>query len=183
MSEEIIIRHCSPTLAGIKTGNLVGVKYSSYRDMIDDISSINRKLSCKGLRAIPLNYLNNTAQIYIYRPKKLVRDLNHSLAKEILEDRGYTYDCPDRCICQLAKNFKCNKEFPHEIGLFLGYPPEDVKGFIDNKSSNFKLCGNWKVYGDAKKAEKTFSQYKKCKRIYLEQYYKGKTVSQLTVAG
>ena len=25
-------------------------------------------------------------------------------------------------------------EFPHDIGLFLGYPPEDVLGFITNKA-------------------------------------------------
>ena len=25
-------------------------------------------------------------------------------------------------------------EFPHEVGLFLSYPPEDVKGFIDHRA-------------------------------------------------
>ena len=29
-------------------------------------------------------------------------------------------------------------EFPHEVGLFLSYPPEDVKGFIDHRANNFK---------------------------------------------
>ena len=32
-------------------------------------------------------------------------------------------------------------EFPHEVGLFLGYPPEDVKGFIDHRANNFKCAG------------------------------------------
>ena len=29
-------------------------------------------------------------------------------------------------------------EFPHEVGLFLSYPPEDVKGFIDHRANDFK---------------------------------------------
>ena len=36
-------------------------------------------------------------------------------------------------------------EFPHEVGLFLSYPPEDVKGFIDHRANNFKCAGLWTV--------------------------------------
>lgn len=43
-------------------------------------------------------------------------------------------------------------EFPHEVGLFLSYPPEDVKGFIDHRANDFKCAGLWKVYGDEEKA-------------------------------
>ena len=32
---------------------------------------------------------------------------------------------------------------PHEVGLFLSYPPEDVKGFIDHRASGFKSAGLW----------------------------------------
>ena len=42
-------------------------------------------------------------------------------------------------------------EFPHEVGLFLSYPPEDVKGFIDHRASGFKCAGLWKVYGNEEK--------------------------------
>ena len=34
-------------------------------------------------------------------------------------------------------------EFPHEVWLFLSYPPEDVKGFIDHRASGFKCAGLW----------------------------------------
>lgn len=36
--------------------------------------------------------------------------------------------------------------FPHEIGLFLSYPPEDVRGFIEHKGHESKCEGCWKVY-------------------------------------
>ena len=32
-------------------------------------------------------------------------------------------------------------EFPREVGLFLSYPPEDVKGFIDHRANDFKCAG------------------------------------------
>ena len=75
------------------------------------------------------------------------------------------------------------EEFPHEIGLFLGYPPEDVYGFIENKADGFKCVGCWKVYGDARAAQKTFARYKKCSDIYAVQYANGRSIERLTVAG
>ena len=39
-----------------------------------------------------------------------------------------------------------NGDFPHEIGLLLGYPPEDVIGFIENRGQNPLYIGYWKVY-------------------------------------
>ena len=74
-------------------------------------------------------------------------------------------------------------EFPHEVGLFLGYPPEDVEGFIENKARSCKLTGYWKVYSDEEKAKKIFAKYSKCTRVYTEQYADGKTIERLTVAG
>ena len=41
------------------------------------------------------------------------------------------------------KTFKGDEsgELPHEVGLFLSYPPEDVKGFIDHRANDFKCAG------------------------------------------
>ena len=35
---------------------------------------------------------------------------------------------------RLIKRLNEDAEFPHEIGLFPGYPPEDVRGFIENRA-------------------------------------------------
>ena len=74
-------------------------------------------------------------------------------------------------------------EFPHEVGLFLSYPPEDVKGFIDNHAANFKCAGVWKVYGDEQRARQTFEKYKKCTQIYCDLWRSGSGLEQLAVAG
>ena len=72
--------------------------------------------------------------------------------------------------------------FPHEIGLFLGYPVEDVLGFIENAGQNCKCCGCWKVYCNECEAVRTFARYKKCRDIYKRLWQEGRSVLQLTVA-
>ena len=73
-------------------------------------------------------------------------------------------------------------EFPHEVGLFLSYPPEDVKGFIENRAANAKCTGVWKVYGDEQQAQQTFDRYKKCTQTYCERWRSGVKLDRLAVA-
>ena len=68
------------------------------------------------------------------------------------------------------------------MGLFLSYPPEDVKGFIDHRANNFKCAGLWKVYGDEEKARSLFEKYRKCTEIYCALWQSGFKLEQLAVA-
>lgn len=73
-------------------------------------------------------------------------------------------------------------DFPHEVGLFLSYPPEDVKGFINHCANDFKCAGLWKVYGNEEKARSLFAKYKKCTEIYCALWQSGSKLEQLAVA-
>ncbi len=182
MSDEIIVSHCSPTLAGIKTANIFSAEYESKKSVMAELKNLNSVLSPKGLEAVALSFGKKRALIYIYRPARLARDLSDKNAVRILSANGYKSSAPDECISRLIEKFNEKEEFPHEIGLFLGYPPDDVSGFIENNACNYKLKGLWKVYGDEEKAKILFERYKKCTRLYCEQLKKGKTIKQLTVA-
>ena len=181
MSEEAIIRHCSPTLAGLKTGNMFNCTYESREKMRDAVSRWNITLCAKGIRVLPLRYKEGSALIYFYRPSMLSKDIQNEKACRILSERGYDLASCERCIARLIKRLAERAEFPHEIGLFLGYPPEDVSGFIEKGACECKCTGYWKVYGDCEKAQQTFSRFKKCTRIYRDQWEKGKSVERLTV--
>lgn len=50
MSDEMIIRHCSPTLAGMKTGNAFSCSYADKKEVISAVRSLNRRLA--GLSAL-----------------------------------------------------------------------------------------------------------------------------------
>ena len=83
---------------------------------------------------------------------------------ELLSLDPYHSKVKARYISYLKKRVsQCNGDFPHEIGVFLGYPVEDVTGFIKNKGKSFKLNGYWKVYGDEKKASHMFRRYTECR--------------------
>ena len=182
MSEQLIIEQCAPTLAGIKTANLFPCQYTDKQVLWHEIRKFNRSLSHKGVKMIPVKAENGFALIYLYRPSKLEKDFENQLASELLCQFGYAGGCSVKCIAVLARRLKDHSCFPHEIGLFLGYPPEDVKGFIENKAGNCKCVGCWKVYGDVCSAQKCFENYKKCTRLYKQQYLNGKSIERLTVA-
>ena len=134
MTDAHLIRHCAPTLAGLKTASLFNCPFSSREELMDIIRRANKRLGGKGLRILPLRFNENRALIYIYRPKKLSADLADTKASGILKQCGYRDGSCEHCVCQLAQKLRSQADFPHEIGLFLGYPPEDVCGFMENKA-------------------------------------------------
>ena len=83
------------------------------------------------------------------------------------------------CPCS---NRVCRSEFPHEIGFFLGYPYEDVIGFIENRGQNYLEVGPWKVYANQNQARRTFARYRRCARIYARSYRSGQSLRRLTVS-
>ena len=183
MLDEMLVRHCAPTLAGIKTGNLFSCSCSSPKALRDEVRRLNRRLSSRNLRLLPLRIGKDRALLYLYRPEKLRADLSTETAACILKTCGYEDQEPSRCLRTLRDRLQKQEDFPHEIGLFLSYPPEDVCGFMANGGKCYKCIGCWKVYGDEEKAKKTFLQYRLCTDIYLRRLGWGNTLEQLAVAG
>lgn len=181
MSEELVVRQCSPTLAGIKTGSLFSCRIESKTELIEQIRKLNVSLSKKGVRIIPLRFRENTVLVYLFRPEMLRKDINNLSATELLKGLGYSEIKPESCIRHLIRRIRELDDFPHEIGLFLGYPPEDVRGFIEHNAKDEKLVGYWKVYGDADLARATFNKYRLCTEDYLRRIQTGNSIEKLTV--
>ena len=66
----------------------------------------------------------------------------------------------------LKNRFSILRKTPHEIGIFLGYPLDDVKDFIKYKGSNYKICGCWKVYNDVDTCCYKFKMFKISTEIF-----------------
>jgi hypothetical protein len=183
MSDELIVQYGSPTLAGIKTGSLFTCPYTDRQQTMCEMRRLNRKLVPKGLRILPLRYSAERVLVYLYRPARLEKDLSNKDALDLLENAGYRHGSADQCVIELIRRLNdLESEFPHEIGLFLSYPPEDVKGFIENKPGSCKCTGCWKVYGDCEKAAKTFAKYQKCTDIYCKCHRCGTNLEKLTIS-
>lgn len=182
MSEELLITHCSPTLANLKTANLFNCSCDDISCLKQQISKWNKVLNPKGIKMVLLKIKANKALIYVYRPNRLENDLDHAAVKRMLKNNGYqNINNLEECIQYLADRLDEYDEFPHEIGLFLGYPVKDVKSFIENKGKNYKCIGCWKVYHDEECAVKTFEEYKHCARRYKEEIQQGQSIEKLIV--
>ncbi len=181
ITEKMLIEHCSLTLSSIKTANLFTVKYRSEIALKKDILSWNDKFSETGIKLKLLKIGEKSALVYMYRPYMVESDISDPTANTILLQYGYENLSADEALVRLSQRLATCEEFPHEIGLFLGYPPEDVAGFICNKGKNCSLCRYWKVYGNKDEALQKFAKYDKCKAIYKKLWKDGRGILSLTV--
>ena len=179
MLEEHLVTYCSPTLAALKTANMFNWNFGSLEEQREQVRDWNRQLSSKGISIIVLREGTERALLYVYRRKRLERDLKKPRVAEFLQQRGYENLEPEQALERLKSRFSHTGEFPHEIGLFLGYPLEDVQGFIDNQGKNSTCSGYWKVYGNAAEALKQFARFEKCRVIYQRLFGQGRGVWQL----
>ena len=180
MPERVLIDHCSPTLAGLKTGNMFPVNVRPGQDICDELRQLNRLFREKGIRVVMLRRDGKKALVYLYRPDYLDRDLRYPEARQILEEKGYCSTSAGECVAELIRHM-AEDEFPHEVGLFLGYPAEDVRCFMEDSRHGVKCTGCWKAYGNEEEAAKTFARYRKCTDVYRRQLSQGKSLFQLTV--
>ena len=183
MMDKLLIGHCSPTLSGMKTGSLFLCAIPSEEGLCAMVNEWNRELNPKGVSLHILCQRNGGALVYVYRRAMLAADLKALGVQGFLAKFGYSGLAPEYCLERLKVRFADSPCFPHEIGLFLGYPLGDVQGFIENAGQNYKLCGPWKVYCNECEALKLFTKYKKCREVYTKLFEnRSRSVYQLTVA-
>lgn len=157
--------HSAPTLLGIKCASLISVGADEF-ELNYHINIFNKKAAVKGLKSRILCKCKNRVLMLVYNEKLLLKRISDRNAVELLKKNGYPLNISlDGYLDFLASRIKGCNDFPHEIGIFLDYPIEDVTGFIENKGENFKMCGFWKVYGSEEKAKKIFSNYIKCRNF------------------
>ncbi|MGN1032951.1 MAG: DUF3793 family protein [Intestinibacter sp.] len=179
MFQSKLIKFCSPTLAGFKTGSLFKFK-NKYNISVDKIlMEYNKNYNERGLYFFNKFEKNDYSLIYVYRPTYLIRDLSSCEISKFLRLYGYELDNLDNTLDQLRTRFKIFQSTPHEIGLFLSYPFCDVKGFIDNRGKNYKYCECWKVYDNEKSTLSYFDKCKQCTNLYCRLFRFGIPLDKL----
>ena len=186
--ETVMIEQCAPVLASLKPAGLFRYETSDCADLARRVRNWNAQLNPKGLRVRVLKGCVHTHRylVYVYRESKLQAVLADEKVRAFLQQEGYRLpadatDC-STLLTQLSRRLCCAAEFPHEIGVFLGYPLTDVVGFIENHGQNFTCCGCWKAYGDPQTAQKHFAQLTKCTAVYLRLFHSGTPILRLAVA-
>jgi len=178
--DHIIGYHCAPAIRGIKLSNLVSIP----RDMNEQIQFVlteyNKEFNEKGLFFFELCRCKARRLLLVFREKQLRDYVRQPAVMTFLKAYGYH----DRMsIMEMLEHLRYRMEasidFPHEIGVFLGYPLKDVKCFISRRGSGYHMCGEWKVYHDVVDAQRSFLCYKACREFCQTQLMLGKTFSSL----
>lgn len=181
--EELLVKHASATLKGLKMGSLFSycpVDDQEFRLMIH---RLHKKLMEKGVHLQVVGRRSGACQVLVWRQAQVDAMMNHRKSRCFLCRLGYPVkEGGEACIEHLCERLSCQHTFPHELGLFLGYPLADVLSFIENKGRDYLLCGPWKVYHRPDKARETFACYRQCRQHCLACYHQGQTVWQLTCA-
>ncbi|MBD9241901.1 MAG: DUF3793 family protein [Ruminococcaceae bacterium] len=186
--ETVMIEQCAPVLAGLKPAGLFRYETRDCADLARRVRSWNEQLNGKGLRVRVMKGCARTHRflVYVYREAQLSAVLADKAVQEFLRQEGYQLPAEQEqtgaLLNQLSRRLCCQAEFPHEIGVFLGYPLPDVVGFIENRGQNFTCCGCWKSYGEPAAARRRFDQLSKCTAVYLRLFHSGTPIARLTVA-
>lgn len=180
--ERSLIDHCSPTLASLKVGSLFSFLSPACDELRKQINTLNEALGRKGLHLRLVKSLGGRELCYLYRISHLNAVLADPDNAAFLRSHGYEDMNTHSVLKTLCARLEQNPDFPHEIGLFLGYPLGDVIGFIENQGKNCLCCGCWKAYTDACAAQKLFDRFAKCTSVYKRMYASGRTLDALTVA-
>jgi hypothetical protein len=180
MPEQLIVSQCAPVLAGIKTANLFNAEVGSYQEFIHQIAWFNQHLAKKDLHMMVLSYPKGRALVYVFRAGSLKKDFLDGGIQKILRAYGYDPENIGMCLTRLIGKLNHEKTFPHEIGCFLGYPSEDIEGFLYHDRPR-KCVGVWQVYGDEAEARHRFRMYRICTDDYEKRYAEGCSIEDLSV--
>jgi hypothetical protein len=170
-----LARHCAPVLLGKKPAALF-VQPTGWDGMQMDTLAVG------GMRFYTCAHPHKRSLILAYRPPLLAQALSIPAAKTALLEMGYPNRGMNAMLGELRRRLFDSQSFPHEIGFFLGYPPEDVLGFIRHQGRHCKLCGKWKVYHDTEAAGRIFAEYARCERVLARHIQNGGTIFQYALS-
>jgi hypothetical protein len=153
-----------PTLLKGKPASLLLIDKSLFPYLQEFYSLLMKYLKLYSCSFIPFQETDARLYLFLYREELLYPSITIGLRQNFLESYGYSVKKePLNSVLGLLgrryRNYWITGDFPHEIGLFLGYPLADVEGFIRNQGRNYLLCGMWKVYSRVQVAETAFASF------------------------
>lgn len=182
--EQALAYHCAPALAGIKASNLICLPEKEFPGLALALEAYDEAFRPRGVRFTILCECKGRALVLVFRPALLRRALSGPMARGLLREAGYPEAAGlEELLALLCARLRAGEgEFPHEIGLFLDYPPEDVQGFQRCGGRGCKLCGHWKVYGDPEQARRRFRRYDQCRDALCSRLSRGISLTSMFCA-
>ena len=173
-----IAGQCAPVLAGVKPSNMLVLENKHIRDVVRTLEGTGLSWRCL--------YAEEEKNIWLlYRKVALEEIVFRQEERSFLEENGYEEERLNQMLIRLGQRFREYRKtqdvpFPHEMGVFLGYPMADVKGFIKHEGKNYLYSGYWKVYENVEERKELFKSYEQIRNVFIQEAEKGKNLWEIT---
>lgn len=163
--EAQIALQCAPLITGLKISNLLIIPK-------ENLHQVQTLLKRTQFSYCILGTMEKKATLLLFRKDKLEEYLSQQPVNSFFRKMGYD----SVVLADLFPIFRSrymdyiqgNGDFPHEMGLLLGYPIADVEGFIENQGRDFLYAGCWKVYENVSEKIRLFQQFEASKERLLQ---------------
>ena len=160
---QTLVQCTSPTLCTLKPSCLFSLKSNQYKENYEKIISLKKDLIPYGKHIRIIKRKDNLYLIFVYDRKLLESVIYTQVSLLYLESKGYLLNKDiDMMTSQLFSRLKGDISFPHEIGLFLGYPLRDVIAYEKDRGRTSLYTGLWQVYSRVEESCNIMQTYRKC---------------------
>jgi hypothetical protein len=168
----LISYHVAPTIWSDKPSSTMtlGKNERDLRDLWEKYKHSFRR--AYGLEYYELRKNSESTTILFYDKERLCQTIYDEENMAYLRDFNYNAHMKLEEVLGILKN-RIRYTCPHEMGIFLGFPLEDVREFTENPQRPCVMCGYWKVYHNTEKASERFKCYDKAKSIIMNRILQG----------
>ena len=170
---------CAPLITGLKISNMLIVSN-------EDEKLVRAILKRTGISCYRLLQNEKKITLLLFRRNQLEKFLEKEDVSEVLREEGYVEIQLGRILSIFQMRYRAymngSKIFPHEMGLLLGYPVEDVTGFMVHGGKNSLYSGYWKVYGNLEDTLKTFEAYDRARDYVISMTGNGNEIRDILAA-
>ena len=175
LNEQIAVQ-CAPLLAGLKPSNLLIIPMGME-------AVLRHSLRGTRIAMYLLSEYDGKQVFLLYKVKELIVYLTEQNVQRLLLDLGYEGGELYSLLQRVSKKYTAHKQekeaFPHELGLLLGYPAVDVKGFMEQAGKNFLYSGYWKVYGNVRETVLLFKEFGRAKEYVVQLVKQGYSIAEI----
>lgn len=167
---------CAPLITGLKVSNLLIIPKGNEE-------VVKRILNRTGISFYRLIQTRTKTTFLLFRRNELEEFLSDENVRNVFMKAGYKSLQIGKILRTFSLRYEAymqgDKSFPHEMGLLLGYPVEDVVGFVENNGKNFLYSGYWKVYEHQKAKVKLFDKFKVAEETLIHLLSNGLSMSDI----
>ena len=174
--------HCAPFLKGMKESTMLTLPRKQAVELAELAAEA-------GLNWYFLFHEDGKDMVFLYRREAFLRYVKRPDVERFLAERGYLEKNGSeaflacRILGELSRRmnryFHGKGEFPHEVGVLLGYPARDVEDYIRLEGRGCLLVGYWKVYHNVRLAKRTFAAFDEAREQTVREVLEGKELHQL----